>query len=588
MCCKIPNAQKTLPAVGFSPGWSLLFEEPKASFRSIHEKSSVPGLTILAPDGSKFYSVKNAAIHDTGAISDQETICQQFCAHIGLSSYQSDPSHFLVGKGFCQEWTNVRGQKRVIFGTITRCMKEIEDDGGVKFVIAYSNESRLLVNSISNGFSRGIPLAEEIPSALAWGGCVSFERKHHVRRGPGSVVKNINRSVGCESWLTPDIREEAIMQSNGKNLPKLTMTFRGFKLVFAVKESSIPGAGLGVFCSCTSLLDNTSSSANDIDGESFDLKPGELLDLGVYAPLRCEDKKHRCVFHLKNFVHSMECEEWCFNSTEADYQYDITNDTTRGVHEIAKRHLLTYVNECNSNECPSVYARLDPEGSVHYLLGVAYHGVWEDFQHGMEQFNLRSGNEVEIFVNYGEGYEDVRIRKGYSTLPEEIKSKRLFQISNNQETYLDDIDEYSKEEIAKATDFFLQHYTTLYRPDKKDMDMDNEIRDRALQVAMKLKVRVNQLEIGEQEKDSTVFDCQSSRNKFSDLMELIDTLVQKLSTAPSTSKLPSFEELPKKSKIIISSGNSAVDKIDAAGPGVSSDTSCHTQHLQQNHNDSTE
>lgn len=489
MCCRIPIPNKSLPALGFSLGWAFVFEEPTSTFRSIDAVSTSPGLTIFAPDDRKFKSVENAAIHDGSATSGIETICQQFCAHIGASSYQSDPDHFLVGKGFCHDWISVEGRHRVLFGTIARCVKDTTEAGETHFVVEYSDESRSLLHTISNGLGRSIPPSEEILSAAAWGGCVAFERKTHIRRGPGSVVKSIDRTIPCESWVTPDVREEIKSKLGIGSLPMMVITFRGYKLSFSVRKSTIPGAGLGVFCRCTSLTNNTSSRGSDSSGkEPFDLKAGEMLDLGVYAPFRAEDKKHRTVFHLKNYIFSLSCEEWCFNAPDAEQQYDITDDRTGTIHAIARSHIMTFVNECGPKACPNVYARVDPEGGVHYLMGVAYYGVWNDFEVAMKQLGLKAGgNEIELFVDYGTAYENVRVRKGYSSLDEEQQAKRRQRMPHYEKAFVLEISQYSKEDLSRTIGFLLNSFCP------EEGEISGKVRDRALEVSWRLRARIEEL-----------------------------------------------------------------------------------------------
>jgi hypothetical protein len=101
------------------------------------------------------------------------------------------------------------------------------------------------------------------------------------------------------SWLVRDERNEIPMQDIGV-FPVLNMFFRGCHLVFTVNASSIPNVGNGVFLTCKTLR-----------GEPFfELAAGELLDIGVYAPYRSEDRRKEHIWLLKNFVHSRKCEEF--------------------------------------------------------------------------------------------------------------------------------------------------------------------------------------------------------------------------------------------------------------------------------------
>jgi hypothetical protein len=76
--------------------------------------------------------------------------------------------------------------------------------------------------------------------------------------------------------------------------------------------------------------------------DAFVLKAGELIDLGIYAPFRIQDKKPEAVTFVKNFVHSYKIEKWAFNATDIRYQLDIT--ATGNLHAGAKLHIPAYVN----------------------------------------------------------------------------------------------------------------------------------------------------------------------------------------------------------------------------------------------------
>ena len=194
--------------------------------------------------------------------------------------------------------------------------------------------------------------------------------------------------------------EELVYGSDGKKLPRLILVWTSYQLLFTVGPSTIPNAGLGVFVQCTSLVPARTH---------LRLKKGEMLDLGVYAPFRKEDVKEECVFLVKNFIMGLKCEEWTFDAgpTQVSYQFDITDDWTGELHDLAAQHIPAYVNESNMESLPSVHAEHDPEGVVHYLLG----GRTNDL------ILPADGSKVELFINYGPKYERVRIRKNYSFLP---------------------------------------------------------------------------------------------------------------------------------------------------------------------------
>lgn len=260
-------------------------------------------------------------------------------------------NHFLVGKGFASEWTDVYGQNKIVYGTIVK-MVDID-----LFEVRYSEASRkaLLLMSKKSLFGSPIPETEKIREDAAWGGAACFERKMLLRRGPDSVTRNLTRDKPCVTVIVPDTRHQTLVEYNGRQVPELTLTVRGFKLVFSVKESTIPGAGLGVFVKCTSFRKETGEGP-----ETFELMAGELLDIGVYAPLTANDKKHSHVFNCKTYAFSMRTEQYSFDSPEDGYLFDISDDQTGEPHETARHHLPMYVNETVLGT-ETIHAENDPE-----------------------------------------------------------------------------------------------------------------------------------------------------------------------------------------------------------------------------------
>jgi hypothetical protein len=259
------------------------------------------------------------------------------------------------------------------------------------------------------------------------------------------------------------MRLEEVGDTSCNKLPKLTLGVRGYQLVFTVKKSLIPSAGLGVFVKATQCTYGPKTP--------FELQQGDLLDLGIYAPFLTTDNKKETAFFVKNFVHSYAPEHWCFDSDEADSMFDITDDHTGDIHEEARRHILAYVNECSNEEIPTIRAEVDPEGSVsisyvfrftinkhfspdcklsasvqvHYLLGT------------LTTKNLTipvNGTEIEICVNYGTQYEKVRLREGYSELPITEQNERLEKLANEDFEYLDHIFSFTIEDLDACVDFF--------------------------------------------------------------------------------------------------------------------------------------
>jgi hypothetical protein len=93
---------------------------------------------------------------------------------------------------------------------------------------------------------------------------------------------------------------------------------------------------------------------------------------------------------------------------DGDYIYDVTDSLTGGLHPVARRHICPFVNEISdpSHEVESVCPAFDGTGALHLLLG---HRRTDD---GCLVLPLHV--EREILMDYGTGYEPVRLRQpGY-------------------------------------------------------------------------------------------------------------------------------------------------------------------------------
>jgi hypothetical protein len=86
------------------------------------------------------------------------------------------------------------------------------------------------------------------------------------------------------------------------------------------------------------------------------------------------------------------------------------------------------------------------EGNVHYLLGIG--------DTDADKLTIPvDGSEMELFIDYGVLYEDVRLRQGYSELPLNEKRKRLKKLEHEDDEYFGDIDDFSGETVADCVAF---------------------------------------------------------------------------------------------------------------------------------------
>ena len=145
---------------------------------------------------------------------------------------------------------------------------------------------------------------------------------------------------------------------------------------------------------------------------------------------RPEDRKKLLHFNFKNFIHNYEPSEWSYGKLIAVYHcielvslpkifvsgldvpeplqnrmqmVDITDDATGKVHALARAHTPIYVNEVGHN--PNLHSNVlileKNDQSVYYYIAI-------DQKHAMKK-----GDTVELLVDYGDAYEEVREIKGY-------------------------------------------------------------------------------------------------------------------------------------------------------------------------------
>ncbi len=385
--------------------------------------------------------------------------------------------HFLVGKPFSFTWTDFLGRKKVLYGHVSECQKKEQNGEVQSFKVVYSEQCRAFINEINNGGAFVVPDSQMLPFAMVLGGCLNYEQQNGRMMQENSLLEDAGRLLHYYNWIIPDMRHEDFEEIDSIRVPRLTLVVREYRLELDVRESSIVGAGYGVYVSCTRLFGGENCSRS----KPVILKAGELVDMGVYGPFRLEDKKPESVFFVKNFIHSRTCEEWAFDYGESQFQVDITDDVSGDIHAEAKKRIFAYMNESNVDGSVCIRAEHDPEGSVHYLLGHSHQSQGD--------FVLPSnGTPVEVFVNYGEGYESVRVRKGYSFLPDgSVKKQSLTKsIQLADATDVKEMDRFGAAEVEAAVDFLFGLFA-------KDEDFSIRFIHRAIIVAVVLQRRARQL-----------------------------------------------------------------------------------------------
>ena len=277
--------------------------------------------------------------------------------------------HVLVGEKVRQKWVDRNGRTQETYGTIRACFRRLYDQS-LMFDVQYDLKRPWSPENQPERPTRSLP------EQAVFGCLVEHEGIDRDHLSP-------------TRWLVPRSVHKRL-DANGR--PVLHVGIYRHKLILDVRDSSIPGAGLGVFIRCDSPT-----------GAPFVLRPCDFLDLGPYGPLVPTDIKGRAVQLVKNFLHDWKPQRYSFARVSGD-DVDITDDNTGELHQTAQRSVLSYVNEVSTqHEAPTILAMESPDGAIHYLLGLE-NGV---------AFKMAPNEELELKIDYGAGYEIARRRHGY-------------------------------------------------------------------------------------------------------------------------------------------------------------------------------
>lgn len=347
-------------------------------------------------------------------------------------------THFLLKKGFHHSWINRDGDVKVAYGRIE------------SFVVV-NDEFTFTVSldlSIGHWSAFGVggkapnPCISGMAEADAWAGYISFLNQTEGKR---AILSDLCRFLPgtkpfYRHYLVPPIYDRSQQGT-------INLVVKGHTVQLKTKRSNIPNGGLGLFASAKPICSLDSSGNRN---RPLVLEEGEMVDLGVYAPLRAEDLKSDHVLIVKNFVHNWKSENWSFDaSSDKNVIFDITEDHNGELNELAEKNVVVYTNETNGNEIASVLAKEDPEGAVHYYLGHS--------ELGQGCLSIPSnGEEVELKLDYGSKYESIRVRKGYSRLSGRQLEDEKKKASTYEQDMVKELLEFTAEEVLDAQIFLVK------------------------------------------------------------------------------------------------------------------------------------
>jgi hypothetical protein len=202
MCCSIPTQSKGQPAVdlGLPKGWRFTFDDPeKCNLIDCQRIVAPAGMKLISPDGKQFNSLQSAFAHiQHSSVQSAIELVDSFLRGLGSNQYSSCPTHFLVGRDYCAEYTNEAGFRVALFGKIVGCMKggntpssDVSKCDTTFFILQYRQD---MLDAIGDNGVCVAPL-QMITNQAAWGGCVASERKTLIRLPPKGVVASIDQST---------------------------------------------------------------------------------------------------------------------------------------------------------------------------------------------------------------------------------------------------------------------------------------------------------------------------------------------------------------------------------------------------------
>jgi len=374
MCQEIQVPVKAQRSRCLLPGWKFYFVAAgESNTVSRRFDPDISGLRFLSPSKREYTSLETVMemACPIPEASIDERIEEFGKVDLGVTIRRLRYDHDLIGQQYFRVWKDVTGKQNELFGTITECLESLCEGTVLHFKVEYWEDYRTLINDLAK-IEDAIPVCDLVDEATARGGHIAFSEK--TRRAP-----NLESPSSYTSFIVP-VSQSTVQENRFKIL------HNGVQLQLQSKVSRIAGAGQGLFVKATCLA---RAGWNGAPG-AFILKPGELLDLGIYAPLRKEDRKPFHVHELKSFIFARKPDIWAFDTTASKHHdaLDITDDKTGDLHGQARRAIVVRVNETDGkSEPPSICAEHDPQGSVHYYLGNQQKGLRIPF-----------GKEVELKV----------------------------------------------------------------------------------------------------------------------------------------------------------------------------------------------
>jgi hypothetical protein len=446
MCLTIPDEKKAQLIPAYSPHARFVLTEPHLlksispylSKAPIHPQ--LAGLYIISK-GRVFRGIethlKMLTKHDPD--NRDSIVAEVYKDLFDIDLDDEVVDHVLLGKAYMREWFDYSLAKRSLDGTVTAAYKQYSTTGKNVFhyKLDYNERSLSHVNRGLAFVKMVIPgTASKMKEDDVYSGCVYADQF-----GIGPSTGLVNGSANPYRWIPPD----SIIDGLQGDPPLPCRVVKCMDHIFEINVRTSEIAGLGAFLTVRPV-----HQLQPKNGSMFCLEAGSLIDLGVYAPLRAGDLIPDEVAITKNFVTGGKVEVYSFECRVVHgHALDITEARTGELHEEARRSVLTFVNEISDpeREAPTIHIEADPSGSIHYLLG--------SFK---SEIQIPLGEEIELKVDYGVKYENIRVRHGYPRVKGPALQQKKKEVAEEAVTSLTDILMWEDEEVGRCIDFFVSNW----------------------------------------------------------------------------------------------------------------------------------
>jgi hypothetical protein len=225
-------------------------------------------------------------------------------------------------------------------------------------------------------------------------------------------------------WIVPTKVEDGRTEGGW---PLRTMRVKGHEFRFWVDESTIPGAGKGVFM-----------SARKLSSSSKEFKDDDVVDCGIYALHSPDHWKSESEYELNVIWTNGKCRDCAFDAAKPGRVLDITDDITGERCTAASGCIWTYVNENEESQEETVFASTDLCGAVYVVLNC--------------KRLVNDGTATEIFYNFSKEHQRIR-ETTYQISDYKDRQDAEIKVVNDEASMFESVSEWDIERVGTCLSF---------------------------------------------------------------------------------------------------------------------------------------